>query len=1167
MNRQNPHEDINLSPELAARIEACCDRFEAAWVAGRRPKIEQYWTDTDGLEILRELLILELNYRLRLGEKPRPNDYDSRFGVQRLTIHSAFASIPTLASLVATSQSSSERDSADRNLLFGVLALQMNFISREQLVACVSIWVLDKSKSLDAILVEQGWLDQEEREALEPLIRKHLQRHGGDAEQSILAARSHHLTDVGLENVSDAEVHATLTRLLVKKITTNEHVGHFDKQEQDSGTVANRFRILKSVARGGIGEVFIALDEELGREVAVKTILEHHASNPDSLQRFQLEAEITSQLEHPGIIPVYGRGIDSNGRPFYAMRFIRGESLKAAINRFHNPTQANQKPGERTMFLRDLLRRFIDVCNALAYAHGRGYLHRDLKPANIMLGEYGETLVVDWGLAKIAGQGASEGLSGQTETSPLSFHRSGDYDATQQGECLGTPAYMSPEQAEGRIDQLGPISDVYSLGATLYQLLVGRAPFDGPDVFVTLRQVRTGTFSRPSVERPEVPRALEAICLKAMSLQASDRYPTAKALALDIENWLADEKVSAFDEPVAPRLFRWARHHRPLVAGIVAITFTALIALSVSSLLIGREVARKQEQKLLAEQNFVLARNAVDRMLTEVAEVELADVPQMQSVRKKLLDRAREFYLGFLEQRAKDPSILREAGRAHLRIGEIDDLLGDHAESERAYREGLDLLSTLATDSQVSREVGPDLIRGRDGLGMLLKKSNRFKESEALLRSAFELSEQLANENPQDSTHRQTLAESRYHLAALLAKLPGRRKEDEAEYRKSIRMQEALVAESRSRPETRRKLARYLNNLALLLASTGQVREAEDLYRESSAILEAFVASDVRSPGDRWQLARTYTNLSMLFRGTRRPDEADSICLKAQALQKSLRADFPDVPDYRYDLSATLNNLGLIRKESHRDKEAEQAFREALGLQEILIVDFPRRSDYRQSRSVTLLNLASLLEPTDVEEAERFYRDSISIQERLVAEYSSVSEYERVLGRTLFSLARLKLSEGDATVSDLLRRAIDYHRRALLSNAQSQLDLEFLRDDYSVLSLASLQVKAYEDAAQAAEQLPKILPREASEALRAAALLAECCSSAGSDGTLNDKRRQELAEGFAKRAVDVLRLAIDRRVLLEVEGLKIKELAPIMTRDDFKAVQQQLIDQLKTRRG
>ena len=228
------------------------------------------------------------------------------------------------------------------------------------------------------------------------------------------------------------------------------------------GTAADdgrRFRALRPHAQGGLGAVFVALDRELNREVALKQILHHHADDLVSRKRFLVEAEITGRLEHPGIVPVYSLGTFGDGRPYYATRFVHGESLKEAIERFHTDPALKNGPGRRSLELSKLLRRFLDVCNTIEYAHSRGVLHRDIKPANVMVGKYGETLVVDWGLAKP--MKSTEPGSGSGERTLLPSSASGSAE-TLPGSAVGTPAYMSPEQAAGDLERLGPQSDVYA---------------------------------------------------------------------------------------------------------------------------------------------------------------------------------------------------------------------------------------------------------------------------------------------------------------------------------------------------------------------------------------------------------------------------------------------------------------------------------------------------------------------------------------------------------------------------------------------------------------------------------------------------------------------------------------------------------------------------------
>src|ERR1051325_591966 len=247
---------------------------------------------------------------------------------------------------------------ADRNLLFGILAMQMDFITREQLSAAMEAWVFDKAKSLGEILQAQQALAEDNRALLEALVRKHLAQHGNDAEKSLAAISSASEVKKDLEKIADADVQASLVHVPTRKeADPYATVAPSLTQRPSTGM---RFRIVRPHAKGGLGEVFIARDEELNREVALKEIQDRQADNPESRTRFVLEAEITGGLEHPGIVPVYGLGAYADGRPYYAMRFIRGDSLKDAVERFHNPDPTKLSAGERTLILRGLLGRLVD---------------------------------------------------------------------------------------------------------------------------------------------------------------------------------------------------------------------------------------------------------------------------------------------------------------------------------------------------------------------------------------------------------------------------------------------------------------------------------------------------------------------------------------------------------------------------------------------------------------------------------------------------------------------------------------------------------------------------------------------------------------------------------------------------------------------------------------
>ncbi|HMC11924.1 MAG TPA: protein kinase, partial [Pirellulaceae bacterium] len=382
---------------------------------------------------------------------------------------------------------------------------------------------------------------------------------------------------------------------------------------------STRYQILRHHARGGLGCVSVALDERLKREVALKELLNHHADNSASRSRFVLEAEVTGSLEHPGIVPIYGLGKFPDGRPYYAMRFIRGGSLTQAIKRFHDANRKGSNQGNDTLEFRQLLRRFIDVCNAVEYAHSRGVLHRDLKPDNVMLGEYGETLLVDWGLAKVTGRQEPAAEAGSPVASKLPQLASSSSNETMAGVAIGTPQFMSPEQAAGRLDRLGPASDVYSLGATLYCLLTGGPPIRESTVEETLRCVLKGDYPRPRQRSPGTSASLEAVCLKAMALDREQRYPSARALVDDLEHWLANEPVTAYRESWTMRLARFARRHRVWTQ---AAATTLLVVAIVSAIAVYITHQQRRVAERLASENESLA--TAETSLRKTAEKQAA---------------------------------------------------------------------------------------------------------------------------------------------------------------------------------------------------------------------------------------------------------------------------------------------------------------------------------------------------------------------------------------------------------------------------------------------------------------------------------------------------------------------------------------------------------------
>lgn len=389
-----------------------------------------------------------------------------------------------------------------------------------------------------------------------------------------------------------------------------------------------RYSLLEICGRGGFGAVWRAIDSTLGREIAVKCLGDRLARDPESRRRFVEEARLTARLEHPGIVPVYDL-LETSGdeAPRYAMKLVRGETLSAAIERFHQQPPAS----DQRLQLLGLLNVFVAVARTMEFSHSRGVLHRDLKPQNILVGEFGETIILDWGLAKDRNDTRSE--------DPVSLAAPGESPyVTQPGTIQGTPAYMAPEQASGRVGDVDERTDVYGLGVILYELLTGRLPFSGDTAEDVRQRVLDEPVVRPRSLNRHITPQLEAICLKAMAKPAPERYQTVRELREDIECVLADEPVKACREPYRERLARWTRRHRTLTgsiaASLIATCLVLLAALAVISDSHGRETAARQEadrQRDEARKQAQLAAERLDHVVHETYNMELLRVRDLWS--------------------------------------------------------------------------------------------------------------------------------------------------------------------------------------------------------------------------------------------------------------------------------------------------------------------------------------------------------------------------------------------------------------------------------------------------------------------------------------------------------------------------------------------------------
>ncbi len=933
----------------------------------------------------------------------------------------------------------SQSTDASRDLLFGLLALQNGLIDQGALFAAFAAWTRDKGRPLADHLVALGHLDGPRRAAVEAIAGVHLEVLGGDFQKSLAVLAVGRATRESLVRAGGPDVEATLGHVRSAPVSTHEDD---DNDTDRTGTYSlgsatsdgQRFRILRPHAQGGLGAVFVALDNELNREVALKQILDHHADNPVSRQRFLIEAEITGGLEHPGIVPVHGLGTYAGGRPYYAMRLIKGDSLKEAIKRFHDDVTLTSDPAGRSLALRKLLRTFTDVCNAIDYAHSRGVLHRDIKPANIIVGKHGETLVVDWGLAKPLGRVEPGQESGERTLVPSSASGSAE---TLPGSALGTPAYMSPEQASGELDRMGSRSDVYSLGATLYCLLTGRPPFESADIGEVLGKVQRGEFVPPRSLDPTIDPALEAVCKKAMALRPEGRYATCKALADDVERWMADEPVTAWREPFTRRARRWARRNRTVVtslsaAVLVARAGTALVLavqtqangrlkqanidLAVANRLVTKANADLKLASAREKQRFDLAMEAIKLFHGEVGDDLVLKADQFKPLRDKLLKGAAEFYakLERLLEGQPDRASRGAMGNAYFALGDLTAKIGDKPAALAAHRKGLAVRKELASEPAADALARGDVASSLFAAGILLIETANPAEALARFEEARDLLEGLPPRGP-GSDGRRALLGSIYGGIGVMLEKTGKPAAAAAALERSVDTLTRLADDNPAVTEFRSRLVSTYNIIGNLQSGTGKPIEALSSLRLALAIGRKLADDNPAVTQFQNQLADAYNNIGFLQAQTGKPGEALQSYRRAVAIQQKLAHDNPAVTDFRSRLAGTHNNIGNLQSGAGKPVEALDSYRLALAILQKLADDNPAFSEFRNRLADSHTNIGWLLVQSGrAAEAVAECSRAEAIQTRLVEDNPSVPDYRNRLASCQTNSATALLCLGRA---------------------------------------------------------------------------------------------------------------------------------------------------------
>ncbi len=762
-------------------------------------------------------------------------------------------------------------------------------------------------------------------------------------------------------------------------------------------------------------------DTDLGREVALKELRPEQANNPVVWSRFLEEAKITGQLEHPNIVPVHELVRTGEGRkPFYTMRFVKGRTLSEAINGFHHRrVEAKFDPLE----FGALLGAFLGVCNAIAYAHSRGVIHRDLKPQNVVLGDYGEVIVLDWGLAKLVERPE------ETLTPAVALAPDADRGETVEGQILGTPAYMSPEQAEGRLDSVDRRSDIYGLGAILYEILAGQPPFGGDGIADVLRKVATDAPAPPRSLCPPTPPPLEAVCLKALAKRPADRYASARDLADEVRHYLADEPVSAYPEPAIAKLSRWGRRHRTLVAAASLLLITAVAGLSVGTVLLSQANARTERQRQLAEvsfqkaeANFRKAREAVDEYFTKVSESKLLNVPGLQPLRKDLLESARKYYEQFLRDRGTDRTVRADAAQAWYRLGLIESEVGTEAEAAKRLQQAVAMYEALARDYPGELNYSYRLAIALNDLSNRQYMLGLDSDALRTMQRSIEIRRHVAMENPRV-------------------------------------------------PDGQKGLGTSLMNCGYLLERTGRAAESMPLYNEARDLYERLIRDHPDVADYRHRLSTVFRNIAGLHEKSGRLDEAFKAAGSCRDLLEGVVRDHPEDLNFRYSLAWTMHWIGSFHHfRTDRHAEAIPYYRRAIELLERLVRENPEVRTYPPTLANTYCYLGQVLREAGNEpEVSDLSRKALALFERIDKEglakpydiaclRSLSSDLVRSIGKDPAAVERSRRLTDQAM--EALRQAVDggYRDLAWIS---IDPDLEPLRsrDDYKAL-IAEIKAKS-----------------------------------------------------------------------------------------------------------
>lgn len=707
-----------------------------------------------------------------------------------------------------------------------------------------------------------------------------------------------------------------------------------------------RYELIQRAGQGAFGYVYRARDPKLDRDVAIKIPRSNRFLMPEESERFLRESRNAAQLDHHGIVRIFDTGRHA-GMPFIVSEFVAGSPLAEFLS-----------AGE--FEFRESAVLMADVADAVDHAHQRGVIHRDLKPSNIMAGVDRQRLeprVMDFGLAR---------------------RDQNDTTVTLEGQAIGTPAYMSPEQARGDLETVGVQSDVYSLGVIFYQLLCGEVPFRG-NVQRLIQQVIENDPPSPTRFRNRIPRDLETICMKAINRDPAGRYESVGEFRDDLQRWIDGKPILARRVGATGIAWRWCRR-RPVVAVLSGVLAVSILA-GLSG--IAWQWREAETARAASEADLKVALESVDRVLGHLGSDVLKDIPQAKQLRAEVLDDALVFFQRFALRNPDDPRIEMQVASAHRQVARIQSALGQKEEAGKAYQAAIAGYENLAGRAADREQWLKAAASAHAGYASFLRERSE-QQAKAEQEKCLALRKQLTDENP----------ESAYYAAKYAAAMAdlGRMCSEPEEVRRNfdtaIDSLEFLV-EQHTEPGYKRDLARVLNNYSIKLTSSGNYGAAERARERAIELYEIVMEDDPTDESKRSMYASCCLQMVKAMRGESRLDAARKYQAKAVAAYRQLTEDFPATPRHRNRFATVLTEVADLAQVQHRDEDELSANEEAVYQREILVVMFPSNENYQRSLVDDLVALSRNYADDNREaEAEKRLRQSIELKRGFTKEDS-----------------------------------------------------------------------------------------------------------------------------------------------------------------------------------